>query len=91
MNSKLNAVEKFWSDATPKKIDYSQIDPATLKLFSGTHPKIVQEWLPPAEDVFQPDPNYRLTSREKKHRLMLKLEKWFGFRFNKKHYTLISK
>jgi len=30
--------------------------------------------------VFQADPNYRF---------MFKLEQWFGFRFNKKHYRLV--
>jgi hypothetical protein len=60
-----------------------------LKLFTGTHPKVVQDWLPKAEGIFQADPNYQLSSREKKHRLMLKLEQWFGFRFNKKHYRLV--
>jgi len=67
-------------------VDYTQIDPATLRLFAGTHPKVVQDWLPKAEGLFQADPHYRLTSRERKHRLMLRLEQWFGFRFNKNHY-----
>jgi glycosyltransferase involved in cell wall biosynthesis len=89
MNLKSASVEKFWNNRTPGGIDYSQIDAATLKRFTGAHPKAVQAWLPPAEGVFQADPNYRLSSREKKHRRMLKLEQWFGFRFNKKHYRLV--
>jgi hypothetical protein len=68
---------------------YSNVDPSTLRLFTGTHPKAVQAWLPPANGLFQADPNYHLTSREKKHRLMLKLERWFGVQFNKKHYRLV--
>ena len=63
--------------------------PAVLKLFSGTHPKVVQDWLPAAEGIFQADPNHQLTSREKKHRRMLWLEKTFGLQFNKKHYRLV--
>ncbi len=70
-------------------MDYAQIDAAVLKLFSGTHPKVVQDWLPAAEGIFQADPNHQLTSREKKHRRMMKLEKWFGFQFSKKHYRLV--
>jgi glycosyltransferase involved in cell wall biosynthesis len=91
MNSKRAAVEKFWRDAPPPKIDYAQIDPATLKLFSGTHPKAIQDWLPKAEGIFKADPNHRLSRREKKHRFMLRLEKLFGFHFNKKHYRLVRR
>ena len=70
-------------------MDYSQIDPAALKPFTGTHPKIVQNWLPKAEGIFQADPNHQLTSREKKHRRMMKLERIFGVQFSKKHYRLV--
>ena len=79
----------FWDDKSLAAADYSKIDPATLKLFTGAHPKVVQDWLPKTEGIFQADPNYRLNPREKKHRLMLKLEKWFGFRFNKKHFIRV--
>jgi hypothetical protein len=70
-------------------VNYSQIDAVVLKLFSGIHPKVVQDWLPPAEGIFQADPNHKLTSREKKHRRMLWLEKTLGLKFNKKHYRLV--
>ena len=89
MHLKASAVHKYWDDKPAAKADYTKIDPATLKLFPSAHPKVVQGWLPKAEGIFQADPNYQLSSREKKHRLMLKLEKWFGFRFNKKHYRLV--
>jgi hypothetical protein len=89
MSLKSATVQKFWNDSPPPAADYSKIDGAVLKLFSGTHPKVVQDWLPPAEGIFRADPNHQLTSREKKHRWMLKLEKMFGVRFNKKHYRLI--
>jgi len=86
MDLKTSATHKYWKDEPAARVDYTQIDPATLRLFAGTHPKVVQEWLPKAEGLFQADPHYRLTSRERKHRLMLRLEQWFGFRFNKNHY-----
>jgi hypothetical protein len=70
-------------------MDYSKFDAAVLKLFTGAHPKIVQNWLPPADGIFQADPNHKLSSREKKHRWMMKLEKYFGCRFDKKHYRLV--
>jgi hypothetical protein len=86
MNLKSASVLKFWNDRTLAAVDYSQIDSQVLKLFSGAHPRVVQDWLPKADGIFQADPNHTLTAREKKHRIMLKLEQWFGFRFNKKHY-----
>ena len=79
---------KYWGKSA-SAVDYSEIDPQTLRLFTGTHPKAMHDWLPKADGVFQANPNYRLSKRDKKHRFMLKLEQWFGFRFNKKHYTLV--
>jgi hypothetical protein len=90
MNLKSNATHKYWADKPADKVDYSQVDPASLRLFTGSHPAAVQHWLPPAEGIFQADPKHQLTRREKKHRRMLKLEKWFGFRFNKKHYHAVD-
>jgi glycosyltransferase involved in cell wall biosynthesis len=89
MNLKSAAVLKYWENNATRTINYDQIDPATLKPFTGTHPKVVQDWLPKAEGLFQADPNHTLSSREKKHRFMLKLEQSLGVRFNKKHYTLV--
>jgi len=89
MNLKSASVEKYWNNRPPGGIDYAQIDAATLKLFTGAHPRAVQAWLPPCAGLFQADPHYRLSARDKKHRRMLKLEQWFDFRFNKKHYRLV--
>ena len=86
MNLRVAAVRKFWSSQTPAQKKIARVDAATLKLFTGTHPQTIQEWLPAAEGIFQTDPDYRLTQRDKKHRFMMKLEQWFGVRFNKKHY-----
>jgi hypothetical protein len=89
MDLKSATVQKYWDDSKPKPMDYAQIDAAVLKLFSGTHPKVMQDWLPSAEGIFRADPKHQLTAREKKHRWMMKLEKTFGFRFDKKHYRLV--
>jgi glycosyltransferase involved in cell wall biosynthesis len=90
MNLKAAAVHKYWDEKPAAGVDYSKIDPATLKLFTGTHPKVAQDWLPRAAGLFQADPAHQLTSREKKHRFMLRLERWLGIRFNKKHYRLVG-
>jgi glycosyltransferase involved in cell wall biosynthesis len=89
MNLKSAAVLKYWETNTTRAVDYAQIDPAVLKPFTGTHPQAVQGWLPKADGLFKADPNHVLSSREKKHRRMMKLEQMFGIRFNKKHYTLV--
>ena len=89
MNLKSASVLKFWNNRELTKVDYSKIDPAVLKPFSGTHPKVVQEWLPAAEGIFQADPNHRLSARERKHRRMLWLEKNLGLKFSKRHYRLV--
>jgi glycosyltransferase involved in cell wall biosynthesis len=89
MNLKAAAVHKYWDEKPAAEVDYSKIDTATLKLFTGTHPKVVQDWLPKATGLFQADPNHQLTPREKKHRFMLRLEQWLGIRFDKKHYRLV--
>jgi hypothetical protein len=89
MNLKAAAVHKYWDEKPAAGVAYSKIDPATLKLFTSTHPKVVQDWLPKAGGLFQADPNHQLTSREKKHRFMMRLEQWLGLRFDKKHYRLV--
>ena len=90
MDSKSSAVQKYWRDTPTARTDYSQVDPATLKLFRGTHPRVMHDRLPPGEAIFRANPDYRISSREKKHRFMLKLERWFGLRFDKHHYRMVK-
>jgi len=89
MSLKAAAVQKFWQNNSDTSVDYSQVDAAALRPFTGSHPQAIQGWLPPAKGLFQADPSHKLSSREQKHRLMLKLEQWSGFKFNKKHYKLV--
>ena len=89
MNLKSEKVQKYWS-GKPVKIDYSQMDQSIIKQFSGTHPAVVDDWLPRAEGVFQVDRKYTLTKKQKKHRIMLKLEKLFGLELSKKHFKLVK-
>jgi len=89
MNLKSKKVQKYWGKE-PAKIDYSQMDQSIIKQFCGTHPAIVHHWLPRAEGVFQVDPKYTLTKKQKKHRIILKLEKLFGLNLSKKHFKLVK-
>jgi glycosyltransferase involved in cell wall biosynthesis len=88
MNLRKALTAKTWSHPA-KTIDYAEIDPAVLRRFTGRHPQAVQSWLPPADGLFPANPRHPLTPRERKHRLMLKLEQWFGVKFIKKHYRLV--
>jgi glycosyltransferase involved in cell wall biosynthesis len=89
MNLKSASVQKYWNDQPPAPVDYSRIDAAVLRPFNGTHPQVVWDWLPAATGVFQADPRHTLTAREKKHRLMMRLERWFGVEFSKRHYRRV--
>ena len=89
MNLKSKKVQKYWGKSH-KSIDYSQIDSKIIKEYRGTHPKVVQDWLPKESGVFRADPNHKLTNRERKHRLMILIENFFGVNLSKKHYKLIK-
>ena len=52
MNLKSAAVLKYWQNRPSAAVDYAKIDPASLKLFTGVHPKVVQSWLPKARRHF---------------------------------------
>ncbi len=91
MQEKHRQVAKYWSHA-PKPHDYSQIDASILLPFAGSHPQVVQQWLHDyAEPSFEADPNYRLSRREKRHHLLMKLEAVLGMDLTKKHFTCVAK
>jgi hypothetical protein len=90
MNLKSQKVQKYWNKKH-SNIDYKEIDPSIIREFTGTHPKIVQEWLPKDDGLFEANKDHILTKKEKKHRLMLKLEGWFGLELSKKHFKLLNK
>ena len=89
MNLKSQKVQKYWGK-TPAKIDYSQVDQAIIKKYSGTHPEVVQGWLPNDLGLYKADQNYQISKKQKKHRFMIKIEKMFGLELSKKHYKLVK-
>ena len=89
MNLKSKKVQKYW-DKSHKDIDYKDIDEQIITKFMGSHPKIIQKWIPKEKGIFRANPKYKLTKKETKHRLMLKLEKLFGLELSKKHYKLLT-
>jgi hypothetical protein len=88
MQSKLDQVSKYWSGSAPTVI--YDIDPHAIEKFTGHHPAIISEWLATeAEQTFNPNPLHILTRRERRHRFMMKLEKWLGQDLSHKHYRLV--
>lgn len=90
MQKKLDQVSKFWSK-TSSPVRYSNFDARVLQPFNGQHPELIQNWLETsAEKELHIAPNYQLTSRERRHRVLMKLEKKFGWDFSRKHYKLVA-
>jgi glycosyltransferase involved in cell wall biosynthesis len=89
MNLKSSKVQKYW-DKDPVIIDYSQIDQSIFEEFKGTHPMVVQEWLPKETGLYKADIAYKLTQKEKKYRILKRLENLFNIDFSKKHFKLIK-
>lgn len=90
MRAKSESVSKFWDGKAPSDVNYGNIDPVILREFKGAHPKVMEGWLPKEPTPFSPDPSYRISSRERRHRLQLKLERALGIDTCKKHYRLVA-
>lgn len=90
-NAKTANTEIFWrkekSQPEERTKRYDQIDPATLREYTGSHPAVIDGFFPPADKVFEADPDYRISKRELRHRLTLWLEKTFGFEVNHNHFS----
>jgi len=89
MQAKVDKVSKYWGVEFHRSVDYSQIDDSILEEFTGDHPQIMKDWLPDSPGRFIPDKNYKLTMKQKKHRVMIKVENFFGLDLSKKHFKLL--
>lgn len=89
MREKVKRVSKYWGHPPPMFVGYGNIDPQALAPFTGDHPEVIQGWLAGnAEQAFAPNPSYKPSKRERRHRWMMKLERIFGWELSKKHYKL---
>jgi hypothetical protein len=87
MAEKVRHVAQYWDGVAAPTFDYGNIDSKVLTPFSGSHPKVVEQWLKhEAEHNFNANQDYRLSRRDKKHRISMQLEKWFGWDLSKRHY-----
>lgn len=95
MTLKHSLVAKYWQHK-PNTYHYANVDPKILQLFKGRHPKVIQTWLEEYSDfasttLFEANPSHKLTAREKRHRILMFLERYFGLDFSKKHYKKLQK
>jgi len=88
MNLKSSMVQKYWGNDFIK-VDYSQMDQSIIQEFKGSHPEIMRGWLKDGSGIYKADPSYKLSTKQKKHKLMIKLENFFRLDLSKKHYKLV--
>ncbi|MCC2625720.1 MAG: glycosyltransferase [Burkholderiales bacterium] len=93
MDEKNKKVERYWGKTSQSFNTYGNVDPYSIAKFNGSHPEIVHSWLQnSAEQKLVFNPEYKLTSRDKKHRLMMIIGWFLGNpNWTKKHYKLIRK
>ncbi len=93
MNEKNKRVERYWGKDPTEFYGYGNIDENALTTFTGSHPKIITEWLnSSAEKELIINQNYQLSSRDKRHRLMMNINRVFGdIDWTKQHYKLVRK
>ena len=92
MNEKNKRVEKYWNNSEGGFSTYGNIDPYIVKKFTDVHPLIIQEWLRlKSEQQFIINPNYKLSSRDIRHRLEMYLSKFlFNIDWSRKHFKLLK-
>ena len=74
-----------------KSATCNQVDPTTLKRFEGSHPKLMTDVLRfDLTDIYQTDPNHKLTSREKRHRFITFVEKITNRDLSQKHFIPVT-
>ena len=89
-NEKWKGTFRHFTQKPFQETAYAEIDPRVLQPFAGTHPQAIQDWLPPADGLFQANPDHVLTRRERKNRLMMAVEKWTGLDTSRKHFKKVD-
>ena len=89
LKKKAAAGNQYWAKDVFES-SYGNIDPAAVGSFGGSHPAVMESWLKThANTGFRFDPDHRPSRRERKHRLLAKLERKFGWDFSKRHFKVI--
>ncbi len=91
MQAKLDQVARYWKDSKPMQINYANFDAQAVKRFDGAHPAVMASWLKTgAQQDLHFNPNYQLTPKERKYRLMQRIESLTGLDFSRKHFKLVA-
>lgn len=95
MELKFKSVDKYWDQSETKQIDYKNIDKKILRKFTDSHPQVVQNWLKSynllGHGIFKTNKDYKLTKKDKKHRLLAKIEKMFNLDLAKHFYKELKR
>lgn len=87
MDMKTRYIGRYWNTIN-RKVSYGEIDPSILREFKGTHPAAVMDWLPDEPARFVPNPDYRLSTRDRRQRVKMLIERCTGTDLSKKHFKL---
>ena len=88
-NEKIKQTGKYWGGEEHNVFStYGNIDLGEIRPFKGSHPKIVQKWIDTeAELEFAQNPGYKITFKDKRHRIRFWLDEKLGWDISKKHYS----
>jgi len=90
IREKNRAVGKYWGVDHPDFTGH-RVDPKATEKFNGTHPVVIQEWLEVSAQKNYIEPkNFKPSTKERRYRLEMFLEKIFRFSFSKKHFRILK-
>jgi glycosyltransferase involved in cell wall biosynthesis len=88
---KAETVNQYWGGKSIWHSTYGDIDPSTIRRFEGSHPALIGDWLVEhASRGFEVNADYRPSRRERKHLLLARLERRFGWDFSKRHFRIVK-
>jgi len=91
MAQKLKQVGRYWGSKHEDFNGYGSIDIRELRLFKGSHPAVMKNWLAQeAETEFCQDASYQVTRRDRRNRIRFWIEDILGVEISKKHYQPID-
>ncbi len=87
-NEKIKQTGKYWGGEEHNVFStYGNIDLGEIRPFKGSHPKIVQKWIDTETELeFAQNPGYKITFKDKRHRIRFWLDEKLGWDISKKHY-----
>lgn len=89
LSTKAGTVNQYWSD-NPFPSAYGRVDPQAIVRFEGKHPAIIGNWLAEhSNPSFEFDPEFRPSTRDRKHRLLRPIERAFGLDLSKRHFKIV--